>query len=266
MSGRPPRRRLAPLVSLLLLLILAVSATAAVSAAAPPVDRLPDLKVGPLRDMVIATTSSGRRLLRFSTTLVNSGAGAFELRADRPSTAARQMTVRQRIYNSDGGFRWLATKAAAGYSGDGHDHWHIDRVATYDLLPDGGGKALKVGAKVGFCFFDTTSVNRSLPYAAPSPVYRESGCGVPSSLYARMGISVGWGDKYQWSLAYQWIDVTGVPDGIYRVRVIVDGQNLYRETYEGNNCSYSRIQVSGSSVSVLGSGNSCLGWVPPATP
>ena len=32
-----------------------------------------------------------------------------------------------------------------------------------------------------------------------------------TSLTSRVGISVGWGDKYKWSLPFQWVDVTGLP-------------------------------------------------------
>ena len=37
------------------------------------------------------------------------------------------------------------------YSGDGHDHWHVQEMMRYDMW--GGGGTLR-GAKVGFCFLD----------------------------------------------------------------------------------------------------------------
>ena len=33
-----------------------------------------------------------------------------------------------------------------------------------------------------------------------------------------MGISVGWGDEYEYYLAWQWVDITNVPAGTYTVR------------------------------------------------
>jgi len=74
-----------------------------------------------------------------------------------------------------------------------------------------------------------------------------------------MGISVGWGDTYQAGLAYQWIDVTGVPAGTYHVRTSADPLGHYLETSEGNNCSWAQIRIgaTGSRVTVLDRGHGC---------
>ena len=229
--------------------------------AAAATDWLPDLRMAQLRDFRTAT-SSGRRLLRLTTIILNSGAGAFELRGSRPSTSASTMTVRQRIYNSAGGSRTIATKGQGRYAGDGHSHWHIQNVSTMELLTSSGGSVVR-GSKVGFCFFDTNLFYPDLPRSPGSPVYRGSGCGSQSSLTTKMGVSVGWGDKYQYSLPYQWIDITGVASGTYTVRVIVDSQNYYTESTEGNNCSWTRIKLTSSGVQVLEHGRTCLGWEPP---
>jgi hypothetical protein len=54
-----------------------------------------------LRDLSIDTTTRpGRRLLRFTTIIVNIGAGPFETIGRRQDTSTTQMTVAQRIYTS----------------------------------------------------------------------------------------------------------------------------------------------------------------------
>jgi len=218
-----------------------------------------------IRDVRIQVTSSGRRLLRFTTILLNTGSGPFELRARRSSSSQGSMRVSQRIYNTAGGFRTVSTRAVARYAGDGHSHWHVQRVATYDLLrPD--RTFLRRGAKIGFCFFDTTLAYPRLPGSPASQRYRESSCGSRPSLSASMGISVGWGDNYPWNFAYQWIDVSRLAAGLYTIRAVVDFQNYYRERSETNNCAYIRIRIPATGQpTVLGRGNHCLGWIAPGT-
>jgi hypothetical protein len=61
-------------------------------------DRLPDPGMAWLSDLTIDNTTDGRRRLRFTTTIVNIGAGAFELHGKRASTPQPDMDVTQRIF------------------------------------------------------------------------------------------------------------------------------------------------------------------------
>ncbi|HEY7737297.1 MAG TPA: lysyl oxidase family protein [Candidatus Limnocylindrales bacterium] len=233
--------------------------------AAAAVDRLPDLRMASIRDLRIQVTASGRRLLRFTTILTNTGTGPLELHASRNSVAEKSMRVTQRIYNTAGGFRTVATRAVGRYAGDGHNHWHVQRVATYDLLtPD--RRFLRRAAKLGFCFFDTT---HSYPRMRGSPArqrYFQGRCGVRSSRAVSMGLSVGWGDNYPWNFAYQWIDVSRLAAGSYTIRAVADLDNNYRERSETNNCAYVRIVIPArGQPRILGRGTNCLGWVAPGT-
>jgi hypothetical protein len=72
-------------------------------------DRLPDLGMAWLSDLTIDNTTDGRRLLRFTTIIVNIGAGAFELHGKRASTLDPDMDVTQRVYNDTGGCRDIVT-------------------------------------------------------------------------------------------------------------------------------------------------------------
>jgi hypothetical protein len=229
------------------------------TAAAVVQDRLPDLRVARLRDFTIRTASNGHRLLRFTTILTNTGKGPFELRGSRSSTSKTFMPVYQRIYTTAGTNWRFLTQTTMRYSGDGHNHWHAQRIATYALRPVADQKAVpRRGAKTGFCFFDTNAMNLSLPGAPGSARYRASGCGTRSSLSTVVGISVGWGDRYTWSLPFQWIDITGLRAGDYKLCVVVDAQDWFAELNQANNYQWSDVRVpsSGSTVTVLRSGTS----------
>jgi hypothetical protein len=210
----------------------------------------------PLDDWRIQTVN-GRRLLRFTTIMLNRGPGAFEVRGHRTKSQNR-MAIDQVIYRESGGWRRRPTAAVGRYSGDGHDHWHVQRIMTYELYSVGNAATVRAGAKTGFCFLDTTPWRLGLPFARQSPYYKESWCGTRSTLTNRVGISVGWGDRYPWDFAYQWIDITGLPPGRYIVRSTVDIANNYRETNDFDNCTWSRIRIrSWGGVTVLDSGNNC---------
>ena len=221
-------------------------------------DRLPNLRMLPLHDWHIQNVN-GRRLLRFTTIMANKGPGAFETRGHRPDTATRQMKVDQVIYDAAGGSRRVHTGATGSYAGDGHDHWHVQRIMTYELYKVDNPATVRGGAKTGFCFLDTTRWRLGLPGARQTPYYQESWCGTRRTLSNRVGISVGWGDRYPWNFTFQWIDITGLPAGRYVVRSTVDIGNWYRETNDYDNCSWARIRIppSGTSVRVIDSGSNC---------
>jgi hypothetical protein len=257
----PVRRRVhARRLTAVLAAVLAASALLAIpgaeTARAGASDRLPDLRMAPLGDFRIQTVN-GRRLLRFTATMHNSGSAPFALRGRRSSSTSSAWSVEQLVSQVGGGTRPAPTSATMTYGGDGHFHWHINRVVDTDMWTT--GRTAK-GSKIGFCFFDTTAMNLSLPGAPGGPVYRESGCGGQSAVTSTMGLSVGWGDTYQWSLPFQWVDITGLPGGNYTIRSWVDGGRLFLEGSDSNNCAYSRIRFgsTGTAVSVLGSGFSCV--------
>lgn len=250
---RPSRGLLAVLAALVA--VLAGASPAPASAA--PSQQPPDLRMGLPADFSLER-SDGRRLLRLTTTILNVGDGPFELRASRDGLSDGRMSVRQRIRWTDGSWTGRATPATARYATDGHDHWHIQRVSGMDLFTT-DGEAIRTGRKIGFCFFDTGHYRPDLPHSPDRAKYDEPDCGTRSSLRVEMGISVGWGDRYQASLAYQWIDVTGVPAGTYHVRTSADPLGQYLESDEDNNCSWARIGIpaTGTRVTVLDRGHGC---------
>jgi hypothetical protein len=223
-------------------------------------DRRPNLQMLRIRDWHVQTTG-GRRLLRFTTTFVNAGRGPFELRGHRASTDVPTMDMDQVMYRWDGSRRRIHTKAIAKYAGDGHDHWHVQDVVIYEAWRIGNLAKTRRGAKTGFCFFDTTPWKRSLPGASQSGYYQEEWCGTRSVLSNRVGVSVGWGDEYPWNFVFQWIDITGLEGGRYRVRATVDIADRYDESIETDNCVWSTVDIpepgSGSSIQIESNGIGC---------
>src|SRR5215212_1838560 len=116
-------------------------------------DRLPDLAMAKLTSIQVENTN-GQRLLRFDTSIVNIGAGAFEANGSRPNTSTPTLSVTQRIFNDAGAYRDVPTTAEMYYAGDGHTHWHLRDLESYELIRSDNCVKLGTGAKEGFCFFD----------------------------------------------------------------------------------------------------------------
>lgn len=231
------------------LLAIALGGPPAAAAAGPSTptaaDKLPDLRMALLSDMRVEEEPTGELYLRFTTISMNIGTGPFEVRGTVKPDDATMMTTNQRIYDVNGGHRDVDTRAVAMWSGDGHDHWHIQKMQRYQLWSSTSPDApVLKGAKTGFCFFDGVAKRRHLPGYSPATHYQYAGCGnSPSNTSITMGLSVGWGDVYPWSIAFQWIDISDVASGDYRLCVTIDSQHFYRESDRTNNQVYSDITL-----------------------
>ena len=241
--------RLWVLVSLLTLALLTPAGSASAAS-----DRLPDLAMARLRHVGTTRTTDGRRLLRFSAIIVNVGVGPFELRSQRPDTSS-SWSSQQVIYDTDGGARTVGTPSVQlMYEGDGHDHWHVKDLETYQLapLPHGNSNSpSRIGQKVGFCFFDNYQYRLRLPGAPRDAEYGRPGCGTRSSVRLRNGLSVGWGDIYHRSLPGQYIDITGLPNGLYRLSATADQADFFLESNDANNSTWVDLRIRDRGVTVL---------------
>jgi hypothetical protein len=233
---------------------VAALAPAAAAPAATATDLLPDLGLAQLSNIQSQKTSDGRRLLRYTAELVNVGVGAFEV-TGRRATPSGDMSVTQRIYNDTGSYRDVATTATMYWAGDGHNHWHTRDLETAEL--DRLDNGVKVGTLVkhGFCFYDTASYNLSLPGAPQSKVY--TGCGYDAAaLTVTTGLSVGWGDVYYYTLPDQYIDITGLSPGRYRLKSEADKTNWFVESSESNNATWVDLELKakGNGIRILSYG------------
>jgi Lysyl oxidase len=214
-------------------------------------DVLPNLHTRPLTNFRIENTG-GEKRLRFTTIIANKGPGTFEVRLNRPNTSQANMAVRQRVYNSEGLYRYVSADTHGFWGGDGHNHWHVKGLQRFRIYTDVNGEPASSkasGAKIGFCFYDNTVYDLSRDGAPDSPHYK--GCGTERSLGITTGISVGWADTYSWNLNRQWIKINGLPNGIYHVRVDTDPKNWFEETTRTDNTTWAKIRISGNTVTKL---------------
>jgi hypothetical protein len=218
---------------------------------------LPDLGMAKLTTIKLDTTTMpGHRLLRYTATMVDVGQGPVEVRGSRPDTSS-QMTAVQRIYDSGGGFTDHATSIQMQYAGDGHNHWHSLDMEGGTLARLDNGKKVGALVKHGFCFFDNLAYRLTLPGAPATTQYTASNsCAMnnPNALSVTMGLSVGWGDVYPASINLQWIDITGLPNGRYKLRATADPRHLISESSYTNNSVWAKIKITTTGVTVLSAG------------
>lgn len=203
---------------------------------------LPDLVMGPIEDIAVGTTDTGQQRLRFAASIANIGAGPFLARAQRPWIGGEDWTVEQWFVEQAGGYSVISTGATLIYGGDGHGHWHVKQVEVHQLETL-DGTVLGRLVKQGFCFFDTDPYDAAAPGAPTRAHWGARGCAGGLDTRVRMGLSVGWADKYPWHLLDERIDVTSVPDGTYRIREIADPNGDFRESDETNNETWVEIAL-----------------------
>ena len=243
-------------VSVWLAIVLTLTVGPAVNLASAAVtEKLPDLAVVAPYEFRIIVRSDGQKRLRFTTVIANIGQGPFRLYGyDEDGTAkvGDDLLVRQRIMQSDGTWVERNTAATMFWGGDGHNHFHVKGLTLAKIQTPDGDTTLKTIKKIGFCFLDSyrygstagTTFDPDHYVCQPAPNGR-----VP------MGISVRWADIYRQTIAHQWIDITGLPNGEYKIKVIADppwetgGQ--FRESNESNNRGWTNIRITGTSVTIL---------------
>jgi len=218
-----------------------VAVIAAMSMGSPKVadDVLPDVSLlaYELANAYVTTSNNelppGTRALRFSTASVNHGNGRLEIRGGA-ITGGLQL-VNQRIYRTDGSFWDRAAGSFVYHPTHGHIHfedWTVFRLKQ--VLPNGGvGDTVATGAKTSFCIIELRHDNSNAPGHNTPPAYNSCG--------QVQGLRPGWADIYGASLDGQFIELTGVPDGIYWLEGDIDPDNLLLESDETNNSV--RIQV-----------------------
>lgn len=220
-----------------------------------PLDLLPDLQMARLYGMDLERRPSGRVRLHFGTIGWNLGDGPIEARGRRIAPGDLVMRVTQRIYNSDGGHRDRVTPAVMIYeTGDHHDHWHVRQFTVVQMYRPGvtGGNVYGL-RKIGYCLLDARRIANPPANSPAERVYRSDACGSRASTRVRTGLSVGYGDDYPPDYAHQWMDITGLRRGVYRICTTIDPLNEFVEKHERNNQRWTdvRINIATGRVRVL---------------
>jgi phosphohistidine phosphatase SixA len=205
---------------------------------------LPDLLTLPPSGLVIEVDSAGnRKLLRLTNSVYNHGLGPLELSGVSDESSGKT-SVTQRIYAAGGSIEEQLAGEFVFHLG--HDHWHFENFARYELwsLAPGGDLDSLVAftGKVSYCLRDNTPAGD--PASAPVPVYTSCDGDL-------QGISTGWIDIYEFDLAGQVVDISSVPDGVYALRSIADPDNQLRELDDANNAAMVYIQISADQVRII---------------
>jgi Lysyl oxidase len=241
-----------------------------VSSVQPPAPRYPDLRTlppsDPLLDWWNSDDGTAHHVLRFSATIWNAGSGPLELRGE--ASGGRTFAY-QRMYDASGGVTERLVGAFVYH--EGHHHWHFEHFADYELWQERDYNAWLANGRHGreprwrgskttgqgesYCVRDSNLVQR-LPDSPPSEIYSTCDREI-------QGISVGWGDTYDFFLDDQWIDVgeTSLPDGRYVLRVIADPRNLLRESDDGEDADKESAEANAAVTVVQVEG--VRAWVPP---
>lgn len=203
-----------------------------------------------------------RRCLRFDQIIANHGEGPFELRYRMEGVATeRQLT--QRLMASDGSFN--DTKVDTYEFHPTHAHFHyknFGQAFLYKERPDGSLELVRKGRKNGFCMIDVENTRFGLgpdgqPFRGEAPrTYYFPRCNAPterdeSGTSMVNGISPGWADVYNWFLADQFIEITGVPDGDYVIETVANPAGTVVETTLADNRAVARVRLTGDQVELL---------------
>ena len=227
------------------LLAATISTLACCPAGAGAAEALPDLVAdAPVDRGLFTAPGEPRLLLRFDGFIRNTGAGAAELRG-AATTDGLLTDVRQRIYTDDGSVsREIPSPALVRYEHHvSHSHFHLQSAARYSLWTEDRLFEVTGSEKAGFCLTDSAHTE---PQKGPdtawyatrlggNPEFSFCSAGNPTPANpVVMGISSGWRDDYPFNLAFQWLDVSALSPGRYRLAANVDPDNVLRETDERN--------------------------------
>ena len=145
----------------------------------------------------------------------------------------------QRVRTTAGDWVKLTKPPVRFETDDGHNHFHLMEIVAYSLWDEAGTTQILPGAKVGFCMLDV----ESLPERHSNPgeqAYEKSNvencrADEPDADFLRMGVTEGWRDVYKSDVAFQWVDVSDLRPGHYRLAAESDPYDIVVESDETNN-------------------------------
>ncbi|MDZ7726111.1 MAG: lysyl oxidase family protein [Candidatus Campbellbacteria bacterium] len=174
----------------------------------------------------------GEALLVFSSSYWNQGPGVLELvgieKIDSKEDNEEVWQVDQRIYRKDGGYSDKKVGAFKWHAS--HEHFHYDSFALYTITSLDDPDITLEKEKAGFCARDRDTHNLMLEEAPDNSTY----------FYCEeelQGVSVGWGDTYDYTIPGQEINVDDLPSGRYIIRVEYNPDNELSEVSYENNIS-----------------------------
>lgn len=249
-DDRPVRRRLLPLLGAAIILAGFFGIAAYLSSGDDTGVLLPDLTAVPPGAPALAVkewpegSGSERMVMRFDGVISNVGSGPLHVEGDPRGSQVAATAIAQVLFDADGQAVERLVLSTGGEGSavrfentDGHGHWHLMRVAEYALFAEGEDEVVVASDKIGFCLADVEPVEGMEGPPEPPGIYASSNqceAGEPDAPNLSMGISPGWSDVYSFALALQWIDVTDVAPGVYRLAGRADPEDFLEESDEVN--------------------------------
>ncbi len=180
--------------------------------------------------------------LRFEGYVTNLGDGPLDLSGDPRLADPEDPTshdVWQRVITSTGDWVSLTKPPVRYQTDDGHNHFHLMEIVAYSLWDEAGTTQILPGRKVGFCMLDVESLPERHPHPGEqtyeSEVVENCRANDPDADSLRMGVTEGWRDVYEGSVTFQWVDVSELRPGNYRLAAESDPYDIVVETDETNN-------------------------------
>jgi hypothetical protein len=209
-----------------------------------------------------AAEQGARRCLRFDQVIANLGEGPFELRY-RMEGLATDRQLRQRVYSSDGSNTDFVVDTYEFHPAHAHFHYkNFGQAFLYRQRPDGSLAKVRESRKNGFCMIDVEDTRFGVgPNGRPSTgeaprTYYFPRCNAPTErdatgTYMVNGISPGWADVYNWFLADQYIEITGLADGLYVLETVANPAHTVHETNLDDNAARVLIRLRGDDVEIV---------------
>jgi hypothetical protein len=212
----------------------------------PPKAALPDLVPLPSWGISTSRTRSGRDLLNFGATVWVGGTSPLDVEGFR-SHGSPVMKAYQYFWRNGKVIGRVRAGTMGFDSQHGHNHWHFEQFARYQLLDSARSLAVR-SHKMGFCIAPTDPVNLLAPHAVwqPPSIGLGGECGVPTALWVQEMMPVGWGDTYFQYVAGQAFDITRVPNGTYYIEVIANPERVLYESNTSNDSSLRKVILGGT--------------------
>ena len=214
----------------------------------PPASALPDLVALPAWLIRVShPRKQTHDFLNFGATVWVGGHGPLDVEGFRAH--ATPVMKAYQYFLSGGKVIGRVRAGTMGFdSQQGHNHWHFEQFAKYQLLTSAKSVAV-TSHKVGFCIAPTDAIDLLAPHAVWQPPFIGLGggaCGSPTALWVAEQMPVGWGDTYIQSIAGQNFDITNVPNGTYYIQIIANPEKVLHETTTSNDVSLRKVILGGT--------------------
>ena len=177
-------------------------------------------------------------LMTFRSSVQNIGAGPLDLSGNPQLADAADATSHdtwQRTLTVDDDWVKLTKPPVRYETADGHLHFHLMKLDEYSLWDELGQTRIQTAPKVGFCLQDSYPITSGTEPNNNGAYFDNCRSEQPDATELTMGISAGVMDIYERGMAFQWVDVSDVRPGLYRLAGQVDPDDVIWESDETNN-------------------------------